>query len=177
MRPLAACLLLAAAPASGADALIEIPTGGTVKYEMDAAAGALRVDRFLAAPVAYPANYGMIPGTRAGDGDPLDILVITPAPVQPGAVIATRPIGILRMTDAGEPDDKIIAVPTTSVQPDAAGITSPDQLPAGTMERIIAFFRLYKQGPDGSTPIRILGLGTAAEAVAAIASAQDARND
>src|SRR3546814_5559496 len=93
-------------------AIIEIPAGTDVKYEIDAD-GRIFVDRFMALPVVYPANYGSIAGTRAEDGDPLDILVFSRRAIAPGALIRVRPIGVLRMKDGPDTDDKGIAVPVS----------------------------------------------------------------
>jgi len=175
---LALPLFAVAAPASaGVDAMaiIEIPAGGDIKYERDAE-GRIFVDRFLPLPVVYPVNYGGIPGTRAGDGDELDILVHTRAPIMPGARIQVRVIGVLRMTDAGEADDKIIAVPASSVDPTYDSVRSITDLPEAERARITNFFRLYKQALDGRSPVVLSGFGDADEAAAivneAIASAR-----
>src|SRR5712671_3493700 len=105
-------------PPSDVNALIEIPAGGQpVKYELDKASGALFVDRFLHTSMIYPANYGFIPNTLGADGDPLDILVVTPTPVVPGAVIRARPVGVLLMSDEKGEDEKIMAVPVDRLNP------------------------------------------------------------
>ena len=99
-------------------ALIEIPFGGVpVKYEMDKASGTLFVDRFLHTAMYYPGNYGFIPHTLSEDGDPIDILVIAPVPVVPGAVVRCRPVGALVMKDQAGPDEKILAVPVDALHP------------------------------------------------------------
>jgi inorganic pyrophosphatase len=91
---------------------IEIPANhAPIKYEIDKDSDCLFVDRFMATPMFYPANYGYIPNTLADDGDPLDVLVVTPYPVSPGAVIRARPVGVLHMTDEAGGDAKLIAVP------------------------------------------------------------------
>lgn len=141
---------------------VEIPAGGAIKYEMGEG-GELRVDRFLSMPVAYPANYGSMPRTLAGDGDPLDALVLTRFPVQPGAVIRFRPLGVLRMVDRGEADEKIVGVPVDAVDPTYRDMRSLDDLPALERQRIEAFFRVYKQLPDGGD-IQLNGWGDTAEA-------------
>src|SRR5213080_268194 len=93
-------------------ALIEIPRGSSIKYELDKATGLLRVDRMLYSAVHYPANYGFIPQTYAEDDDPLDVLVLCQEPVQPLALIKARAIGLMTMIDSGASDDKVIAVAT-----------------------------------------------------------------
>lgn len=170
-------LLMAAAAAPAAamagdivDAVIEIPAGSDVKYERDSA-GRIFVDRFLPLPVAYPVNYGAIPGTRAGDGDELDVLVLTRRPVAPGAFIRVRVVGVLRMSDAGEGDDKIVAVPAAGVDAAYDHIRSVADLPEAERARISAFFRLYKQAPDGRSPVVLSGFGDAAEAAAMLRAA------
>lgn len=175
MKPallLAAFALATPAMAEAPLARIEIPMGGMVKYEIEAETGRLVVDRFLSMPVAYPANYGFIEGSMAGDGDPLDVLVITRAPIQPGAHIAVRPIGILRMRDAGAEDDKIIAVPADAVDPTYADVRDIADLPAAERQRIEAFFRVYKDLPEGGGPVALTGFGGADEAAAALAGAR-----
>lgn len=142
--------------------VVEIPAGGAIKYELGEH-GELRVDRFLSMPVAYPANYGSMPQTLAGDGDPLDALVLTRLPIQPGAVVRFRPLGVLRMVDKGEADEKIVGVPVDAVDPTYAKLRVLEDLPALDIQRIEAFFRVYKQLPGGAD-IQLNGWGDAAEA-------------
>ena len=158
--------------ADGALLLVEIPAGGTVKYEMGED-GHLVVDRFLSMPVAYPANYGSLPGTLAGDGDPLDALVLTRVPVQPGALLRFQPVGVLRMRDRGEDDQKLIGVPVDKVDPTYAGIRDLADLPQAERDRIAAFFRVYKDLPAGGNGVRLDGWGDAAEAWALIRQARE----
>ncbi len=96
-------------------AVTEIPAGGMIKYETDAKTGFIVADRFQSMPVAYPANYGSLTQSLGGDGDPLDVIFYTRAPLQPGTLIKLRPIGVLKMIDGGEVDDKIVAVPTSKI--------------------------------------------------------------
>lgn len=146
---------------------VEIPAGSFTKYEINEE-GLLFVDRFQSMPVAYPANYGSMPRTLAGDGDPLDALVLTREPLHPGVLIRFRPIGVLRMVDDGKTDEKIIGVPTDKVDPTYAGIRDLADLPAIERDRIEAFFRVYKDLPRGRNPVRLNGYGDAAEAKALI---------
>ena len=146
---------------------VEIPAGGFTKYEINDE-GLVYVDRFQSMPVAYPANYGSMPRTLAGDGDPLDALVLTREPLHPGVLIRFRPIGVLRMLDDGEHDEKIIGVPTDKIDPTYAGIRDLGDLPAIERERIEAFFRVYKDLPKGRNPVQLSGFGDAAEAKALI---------
>jgi inorganic pyrophosphatase len=154
--------------------IVEIPAGRFTKYEIDKASGLMRVDRFLQAPVVYPANYGTLPSTRAGDGDPLDALVITREPIVPGALIQARAIGVLRMTDAGEADDKIIAVPGSGIDAFYSDVRTLSELPAAQVQQIETFFRIYKQLPDGSTPVVLDGFGDVDEARGMIEAARKA---
>lgn len=142
---------------------VEIPAGSFTKYEIGED-GLLHVDRFLAMPMAYPANYGSMPRTLAGDGDPLDALVLTRAPLHPGAVIRFRPVGVLRMVDGGEADEKIIGVPVDKVDASYTDVRDLDDLPKAEIDRIEAFFRVYKQLPAGSKTVELHGWGDAAEA-------------
>ena len=146
---------------------VEIPAGGFTKYEINDE-GLVYVDRFQSMPVVYPANYGSMPRTLAGDGDPLDALVLTREPLHPGVLIRFRPIGVLRMLDDGEHDEKIIGVPTDKIDPTYAGIRDLGDLPAIERERIEAFFRVYKDLPTGRNPVQLSGFGDAAEAKALI---------
>ena len=146
---------------------MEIPAGSSIKYEINEQ-GLLFVDRFQSMPVAYPANYGSMPRTLAGDGDPLDALVLTRQPLHPGVLVGFRPIGVLRMVDKGEQDQKVIGVPTDRIDPTYAGIRDLADLPAIERQRIEAFFRIYKELPEGRNPVQLNGWGDAAEARALI---------
>jgi inorganic pyrophosphatase len=147
---------------------VEIPAGSFTKYEIGED-GLVHVDRFQSMPVAYPANYGSMPRTLAGDGDPIDALVLTRAPLHPGTLIRFRPIGVLRMVDDGEADEKIIGVPTDRVDPAYAGVRDINDLPAIERERIEAFFRVYKDLPAGRNSVVLDGFGDAADARALVA--------
>ncbi|MEL1263820.1 inorganic diphosphatase [Pseudoxanthomonas putridarboris] len=146
---------------------VEIPAGSFTKYEINDE-GLVFVDRFQSMPVAYPANYGSMPRTLAGDGDPLDALVLTREPLHPGVLIKFRPVGVLRMIDDGEHDEKIIGVPTDKVDPTYADIRDLSDLPEIERDRIEAFFRVYKDLPKGRNPVQLDGFGDAAEAKALI---------
>lgn len=162
---------LATSAQDGALLRVEIPAGSFTKYEIDAD-GQVHVDRFLSMPVVYPANYGAMPGTLAGDGDPLDALVFTRAPLHPGVLIRFRPIGVLRMHDGGEEDDKIIGVPTDAVDPHYAAVRDIGDLSRIDRQRLETFFRVYKGLPDDAagSPVQLNGFGNAAEAQALIRS-------
>lgn len=152
-------------------AVIEISQGSFTKYEIDPALGIIAVDRFQTMPVVYPANYGVITASLAGDGDNLDVLVLSREPIVPGALIRVRPIGVLKMLDGGEQDDKVIAVPTTQVDPTYDSIRSIEDLPAMETQRIEAFFRVYKQLPEGRKVVELNGFRNATEAKALIEKA------
>ena len=149
---------------------VEIPAGSFTKYEINEE-GLVYVDRFQSMPVVYPANYGSMPRTLAGDGDPLDALVLTREPLHPGVLIAFRPIGYLRMLDKGEQDDKVIGVPTDKVDPTYSNIRDLADLPLIERQRIEAFFRIYKDLPAGRNTVELHGWGDAAEARRIIADA------
>lgn len=162
-----------AQPAAAPDEVllaVEIPAGGSTKYEIGEDDGLVHVDRFLSMPMAYPANYGSMPRTLAGDGDALDALVLTRAPLHPGVLVRFRPIGVLRMVDGGQQDEKVIGVPTDRVDPAYAGIRDIGDLPRDERDRIEAFFRVYKDLPGGvaANPVQLDGFGDAAEARALI---------
>ena len=144
--------------------IIEIPKDADpVKYEVDKETGAIFVDRVLTTPMRYPCNYGYIPHTLSGDGDPADVLVIMPVPLIPGSVIRCRPVGILKMTDEAGEDMKLIAVPTSKVFPGYRDIDSVRDLPELTLDRIGHFFAHYKDLEKGKW-VKIEGWGGAEEA-------------
>lgn len=126
------------------NAIIEIPYGSSVKYELDKESGAVFVDRVMASAVFYPANYGFIANTLADDGDPVDILVLNEYPIQAGAVIPCRLIGVLVMEDESGMDEKLLAVPTSKVDARFEDIKSLDDVPKATLAKIKNFFETYK---------------------------------
>jgi inorganic pyrophosphatase len=137
-------------PPEEVNAFIEIPSGGLpVKYELDQRSGALFVDRFLHTSMLYPSNYGFIPQTLAEDGDPLDILVVTPMPVVVGSVIRSRPVGVLLMSDEKGVDEKILAVPVDALNPFYKEVRSHRDLPPLLIDQIAHFFRHYKDLEPG----------------------------
>ncbi|MEM9555106.1 MAG: inorganic diphosphatase [Acidobacteriota bacterium] len=144
-------------------AVIEIPAGSFTKYEMDPDTGHILVDRVVRMPVTYPANYGSVSQTAAGDGDPLDVLVYTREPLHPGVLIKVRPVAILKSLDGGEQDDKIIAVPASKIDPTYDEIQDIDDLPDYDKKRMEAFFRVYKQLKSDKV-IEIKGWANADEA-------------
>ncbi|AGR79027.1 inorganic pyrophosphatase [Anaplasma phagocytophilum str. HGE1] len=116
-----------------------------VKYEFDEKNGALWVDRFLPTAMYYPCNYGFIPNTIAGDGDPVDVLVLARFPVMPGAVICVRPVGVLMMNDEKGEDAKVLAVPATKVDQYYGNIVNYSDLPSSFLDSISHFFSFYKK--------------------------------
>lgn len=130
--------------------IIEIPMNSDpVKYEVDKETGAVFVDRFMLAAMHYPCNYGYIPQTIADDGDPLDVLVITPFPVSVGSVIRCRTIGVLQMDDEAGGDAKLLALPVDKLYPPYRHIRRVEDLPEEDMARIKHFFEHYKDLDQG----------------------------
>jgi inorganic pyrophosphatase len=129
---------------------IEIPANSSpIKYEIDKDMDALLVDRFMATPMFYPANYGYINNTLADDGDALDVLVLTPYPVAPGAVIRARPVGVLKMTDEAGGDEKLLAVPHEKLTQMYNDIHDIDDVPQLLKDQISHFFENYKDLEKG----------------------------
>lgn len=136
-------------PPSQINVFVEIPQGGSIKYELDKDSGVVFVDRFLYTAFTYPFNYGFIPGSMAEDGDPVDVLVISDRTVSPGMVIPAVPIGMLEMEDEEGIDTKIIAVPTKKVDPNYGVWTDISDLPEATKAKIKHFFEHYKELEPG----------------------------
>ncbi len=136
--------------------VVEIPSGGSVKYEVDKETGTVFVDRFLYTATHYPFNYGFIPQTREEDGDPLDVLVLTQLSVYPMSVIRSRPIGMLQTEDESGKDVKIIAAPAKNIDPYYADVEELDQLPDFTRNQIEHFFKQYKE-LEPTKFVKILG--------------------
>jgi len=158
------------APPYDLNVVVEIPQGSQVKYAFDPDSGAMVVDRVLAAPMAYPAAYGFIPGTLAEDGAPIGVLVLLPAPVVPGCVLRARPIGVLLLEDASGPDAKIVCVPHDEVHPVYAGVTSAQKLPAITRNAIEHFFATDKD-LEAEKWVKVKGWGSAEDAASLIRTA------
>lgn len=125
--------------------VIEIPANSDpIKYEVDKETSTLFVDRFMATAMFYPANYGYINNTLSLDGDPVDVLVPTPYPLQPGSVIRCRPVGVLKMTDESGQDAKVIAVPHSKLTKEYDHIKDVNDIPALLKAQIQHFFESYK---------------------------------
>ena len=154
-------------------AVTEIPAGGIIKYETDAKTGFIVADRFQSMPVAYPANYGSLTQSLGGDNEPLDVIFYTRAPLAPGTLIKLRPIGVLKMIDGGEVDDKIVAVPASHVDPTYDAIQTVADLPKMEQQRLEAFFRVYKELPEGRKKVELKGFEDANAAKAEIKQAYE----
>ncbi|RDU60840.1 inorganic diphosphatase [Helicobacter sp. MIT 14-3879] len=126
------------------NAVIEIPYGSNIKYEIDKDSGAVIVDRVMYSAVYYPANYGFIPNTLADDGDPVDILVLNQYPLQAGSIIRCRLIGVLIMEDESGMDEKLLAMPLDKIDPNYSDIKDINDLSELTLNRIKNFFETYK---------------------------------
>lgn len=126
--------------------VIEIPANADpIKYEVDKDTGAIFVDRFMSSPMFYPCNYGYVNHTLSLDGDPVDVLVPTPHPLVPGAVIRCRPVGVLKMTDESGEDAKIVAVPHSKLSKEYDHIQDMGDLPELLKAQITHFFERYKE--------------------------------
>jgi inorganic pyrophosphatase len=144
--------------------VIEVPLGGDpIKYEIDKASGAMFVDRFLYTPMRYPTNYGFIPGTLSGDGDPVDVLCVGRRPLIPGCVLRVKPIGVLMMEDQAGEDEKILAVPIPKLTAFYDGVESYKDLPPIQIAQIEHFFAHYKDLEPGKWT-KLQGWGDRADA-------------
>jgi inorganic pyrophosphatase len=151
-------------PPEEVNVIVEVPVGGEpIKYEMDKASGAMVVDRFLYTAMRYPGNYGFIPHTLSDDGDPIDVLIANQRGIAPGAIIAVRPVGVLKMEDEAGGDEKIIAVPVPRLTRRYEHVENYTDLPDITLRQIQHFFEHYKDLEDGKW-VRVVGWGDAAEA-------------
>jgi inorganic pyrophosphatase len=137
--------------------IIEIPMHAPpIKYEVDKETGAMFVDRFLSTAMFYPCNYGYVPHTLSGDGDPVDVLVVSPAQIITGAVVRCRPIGMLKMEDEAGEDTKVLAVPIDKLSNLYRKITTPRDMPEATLNQISHFFEHYKDLEVGKW-VKVLG--------------------
>jgi inorganic pyrophosphatase len=151
-------------PPEDVNVIIEVPVGGEpIKYEMDKAAGTLFVDRFLHTSMRYPGNYGFVPHTLSGDGDPIDVLVCNTRALVPGCYINVRPIGVLMMEDNAGEDEKVLAVPTPKLTKRYENVLNYTQLPQITLDQVSHFFEHYKDLEPGKW-VKIVGWRDAAYA-------------
>ncbi len=136
--------------------IIEIPMNADpIKYEVDKATSAIFVDRFMSTAMHYPTNYGYVPQTLSGDGDPVDVLVITPVPLIPGVVVTCRPIGILKMQDEAGDDAKVLAIPIPKIL-SLYNWQKPEDLSPARLNAIAHFFEHYKDLEPGKW-VKVLG--------------------
>jgi inorganic pyrophosphatase len=148
--------------------IIEIPMhADPIKYEVDKVTGAMFVDRFVSTAMHYPCNYGYVPQTLSDDGDPVDVLVITPFALMPGVVVRCRPIGLLKMADEAGGDQKVLAVPIDKLTPLYRHIETVRDLPELAATQITHFFAHYKDLEPGKW-VKIEGWGSPEEAKAEI---------
>ena len=160
-------------PPREVNVIVEVPVGGEpIKYELDKAAGTLVVDRFLYTAMRYPGNYGFVPHTLSDDGDPCDVLVASQRHIVPGAVIAVRPVGVLRMQDEAGGDEKILAVPVSRLTQRYDKIQRHTDLPDITLKQIEHFFQHYKDLEPGKW-VKVIGWGGTEEAESLIMEAID----
>lgn len=150
--------------------VIEVPVGGEpIKYEMEKESGALFVDRFLYTPMRYPGNYGFIPQTLSGDGDPCDVVILNTRAIVPGAVMSCRIIGVLKMEDEAGQDEKLLAVPSSKLTRRYDYVQNYTDVPEITLEQVQHFFEHYKDLEAGKW-VKCLGWGDADEARAMVAA-------
>jgi inorganic pyrophosphatase len=155
-------------PPSEVNVVIEIPIGGEpIKYELDKPSGALKVDRFLYTAMRYPGNYGFIPHTLSGDGDPCDVIVANTRAIVPGAIMSCRIVGVLLMEDDAGDDEKLIAVPASRLTQRYDLVRVYRDLPAITLQQIEHFFAHYKD-LEPNKWVKILRWGDADEARALV---------
>jgi inorganic pyrophosphatase len=160
-------------PPEEVNVIVEVPVGGEpVKYEMDKASGAMVVDRFLYTSMRYPGNYGFIPKTLSDDGDPCDVLICNQRGIIPGAIVACRPVGVLKMQDEAGGDEKIIAVPVPRLTRRYENVHNYTHLPDITISQVQHFFEHYKD-LEPTKWVKVLGWGDAAEARAIIVQAME----
>ena len=151
-------------PPHEVNVIVEVPVGGEpIKYEMDKEAGTLVVDRFLYTSMRYPGNYGFIPHTLSDDGDPCDVLIANQRGIVPGAVVAVRPVGVLRMQDEAGGDEKILAVPVSRLTRRYEKVLNYTDLPQITLQQIEHFFQHYKD-LETTKWVKVTGWGDAEEA-------------
>jgi inorganic pyrophosphatase len=153
--------------------IIEIPANADpIKYEVDKDTGALWVDRFMSTPMFYPCNYGYVNDTLSLDGDPVDVLVPTPYPLQAGSVITCRPVGVLLMTDEKGEDAKVVAVPVSKLTKEYDHVQNVGDLPELLKAQITHFFERYKELEKGKW-VKVEGWGDIAAAKREIQSSFD----
>jgi inorganic pyrophosphatase len=149
---------------SDINVVVEVPAGSSpVKYEFDKDSNFVFVDRFLSTAMFYPCNYGFVPNTLSGDGDPVDVLVVANLPVVPGSVIRCRPVGVLKMEDEKGEDEKILAVPHSKLTKFYDNVEEYTDLPESLIKQISHFFERYKDLEEGKF-VKVQGWANKAEA-------------
>ncbi len=146
-------------------AVVEIPKGSQIKYELDKETGFLKMDRILHTSTHYPANYGFIPRTYADDSDPLDVLILSSQTFYPLTLVRCYPIGVIRMIDSEKHDDKIIAIPFDD--PNYNEYTDIDQIPRHIFEEMSHFFKVYKELEHKTTAVNEIENAKSAKAIIA----------
>jgi len=160
-------------PPEEINVIVEVPVGGEpIKYEMDKVSGALVVDRFLYTAMRYPGNYGFIPRTLSEDGDPCDVLIANQRGIIPGAIVAARPVGVLKMQDEAGGDEKILAVPVPRLTRRYENVHNYTDLPEITIQQVQHFFEHYKD-LETSKWVKVVGWGDANEARRLIVTAME----
>jgi inorganic pyrophosphatase len=150
--------------------VIEISANGApIKYEFDKESGGIFVDRFMGTSMFYPANYGFVPNTLSGDGDPVDVLVVTPFPLPPGVVIRCRALGMIKMEDESGVDAKVVAVPVEKLCPMYKAIQKLEDLPELLRAQMVHFFEHYKDLEKGKW-VKVQGWGTLDDATTELKS-------
>ena len=163
--------------ANDINVIVEIPMNADpIKYEIDKETGALFVDRFVSTAMHYPCNYGYVPDTLSDDGDPVDVLVITPFALMPGVVVRCRPIGLLKMSDEAGGDTKVLSVPIDKLTPLYRHIETARDLPEMVLLQITHFFAHYKD-LEGGKWVTFAGWGDSSEAKRLIIEAIDRSKD
>jgi inorganic pyrophosphatase len=151
-------------PPEDVNVVIEVPLGGEpIKYELNKEAGVLVVDRFLYTSMRYPGNYGFIPHTLSGDGDPCDVIVLNTRAIAPGAVMSCRIVGVLLMEDQAGIDEKLIAVPSSHLTARYDAVQNYKDIPQITLDQVEHFFTHYKDLEPGKW-VKVKGWGDVTEA-------------
>ncbi|QQG38090.1 MAG: inorganic diphosphatase [Candidatus Kaiserbacteria bacterium] len=146
--------------------VIEIPRGSHNKYEIDKDSGLIKLDRVNYSAAAYPCDYGFVPRTLWDDGDALDVIVLTTNPIPPGILVSVRPVGLMKMTDDGASDDKVIAVPTEDIRFDH--VQELEDINTHTLKELQHFFEQNKKLKKKPVEITVHGFEGKAEALAAV---------
>ena len=160
-------------PPEDVNVIVEVPLGGEpIKYELDKESGALVVDRFLYTATHYPCNYGFVPHTLSGDGDPIDVMVMGNRPLMPGSIVSARPVGVLIMEDEAGMDEKVLAVPSRHLTTYYDTVNEYTELPEIMVKRIAHFFEQYK-ALEPNKWVKVVEWGNAATAKEFIVEAID----